>query len=283
MSARTARAAIGACRTTYAEYAAIAAVNWSTLREALKSGKHYQRALVTPQDETDAMRLGRATHTAVFEPDRLLREYVVWEGGRRAGGDWEAFRAMHASRTILKPEEYNTALAIRDAVRGHKTAARLLRSGAPECTLTWTDGATGLLCKARLDWFAPKALVDLKTTRDIEARRFGRHAADMLYHCQFAFASMGLLANGIKAAVKIIAVENEPPHDVAVYDLNDDVLWAGEVRVRAALDLVAECRAQKRWPGRYADEQPLALPTWEFPHDDIELELTMAGIGGRHD
>lgn len=257
---------------TFPEYQAIEAVNWSTLRYALKSAKHYQYCLSNPVEETDAMRLGRATHTAVFEPDRLLMKYTIWEGGRRFGKEWDAFCAANAKRTILQPDDYETAIAIRDAVRGHDEARKLLldRSGTPEYTLTWTDEETGLECKARLDWLA-QALVDLKTTRCIDARAFGRHAADMLYHCQLAFYVGGLAAKGITVPVYIIAVENKPPHDVAVYELDEDVLWAGEVKVREALELVARCRETNEWPGRYQTIQPLQLPAWEFPADELDL------------
>ncbi len=264
------------CQMTRPEYDALGAVNWSTLKYATKSAMAYQHALTCPKEDTDAMRLGRATHTAVFEPDRLLHEYVIWNGGRRQGKEWDDFKVMHEGRTILKPDEYDTAIAIRNAVRGHKAAAKLLKSGEAECTLQWTDQDTGIACKARLDWYSPKALVDLKTTRDIEARAFGRHAGALMYHGQFAFYAMGLFAHGIEAPVKIIAVESEPPHDVAVYDLNEDVLWAGEVKVRQALATVAACRKARKWPGRYPGELALALPVWEFPSEDEEEALTRA-------
>lgn len=276
MNRRRAKDAV--CRLGRVEYDAIDAINWSTLREATKSPLAYYHRLSNPPAETDAMRLGRAVHTAVFEPDRLLHEYVIWDQGRRAGAQWDAFKAMHEGRTILKPEEYDTATAIRTAVAGHKVAGKLLRGGQAECTLTWQDKDTGLACKARLDWLAPKVLVDLKTTRDIEIRAFGRHAAAMMYHCQLAFAFMGLQAHGVSVAVKIIAAEQDPPHDVAVYALSDDVLWAGEVRVREALAKVAECRKHKRWPGRYETEMQFMLPSWEFPSDEEECAL-IAAVG----
>lgn len=260
-----------ACPQTRPEYLDIAAVNWSTLKYAVQSGLHYQHGLTHAKEETDAMRLGRATHTAVFEPDRLLREYVIWEGGRRQGKDWDEFQQMHAGKTILKPEDYDTSIAIRDAVRAHSVAKKLLRAGQAECTITWVDDETGLPCKCRVDWLTGKYLVDLKTTRSIDARAFGRHAADMLWHCQMAFASMGLRANKQQRAVKLVAVEQEPPHDVAVFTVTDDMLWVGEEKVYAALALVAECRKAKKWPGRYPSELPLELPAWEFPKEDMDL------------
>lgn len=150
--------------------------------------------------------------------------------------------------------------------------------GEAECTVTWTDEQTGVACKGRMDWLDDCALVDLKTTRDIELRAFGRHCHTMQYHCQLAFYQMGLLANGIERLVKIIAVESEPPHDVAVYDLGEDALWAGEVKVREALRLVAQCRKEKRWPGCYPQTIELMLPGYAFPTED-ETDAALAIMG----
>ena len=266
---------------THRQYADIPAVNFSTLREAAKSALHYQYRLSNPPEETAAMRFGRAVHTAVLEPDRFPLEYVVYQNGRRAGKDWDEFSAMHAQQTILKLDEYETALRIRDAVRANKAARRYLRHGRPEVTLTWTDAETGLACKARCDWLTTKLGLDLKTTGDIEARTFGRLAHHFLYHCQLAFYGMGARANGMRLAWKIIAVEAQAPHDVAVFDLGADVLCAGEDKVRELLRLVAACRTSKKWPGRYAEEQPLDLPSWAFPENDDEIVMMgLAPAGG---
>ncbi len=252
-------------------------VNWSTLRYALQSGLAYRFCLDNDVPaETDAMRLGRATHTAVFEPQLFDQEYVVWEY-RRAGGDWEAFRNAHLTQTILRPEDAERALAIRSSVHAHPTARDLLVTGEAECTVTWTDGDTGVKCKGRMDWLTDTALVDLKTTKNIEIRAFGVHAASMLYHCQLAFYDMGLRANGIERVAKILAVESEPPHDVAIFDLNEDALWAGEVKVREALSRVATCRKQKCWPGRYPQAVELMLPGYAFPSDD-ETDAAIRGL-----
>jgi hypothetical protein len=88
----------------------------------------------------------------------------------------------------------------------------------------------------------------------------------------------GLLANGLELDVKIIAVEADEPHDVAVFALDDDTLWAGEEMWRGALRRVANCQAQGAWPGRYEAETLLVLPPWAFPPEDAEgLGITING------
>lgn len=259
------------------EYEGLDCVNWSTLRYAAQSGLHYKHCLTQETEETDAMRLGRAVHAAVFEPDTFTEGFVVWDGGRRAGGAWEEFRAANLTRTIIRAEDVQTVTGITEAVRSHAVAAALLSCGQAEVSVAWRDDATGIDCKGRMDWLSDAALVDLKTTRSIDIRAFGSHAASMLYHCQLAFYQMGLHAHGLERATKIIAVESAPPHDVAVYDLDEDVLWAGEVKVREALRLVAECRKRRQWPGRYPGELSFGLPAYAFPSEEEENRAIAEG------
>lgn len=275
MIARRILMAIEEASGSHADYASIDAINWSTLKEAARSALHYQYRLAHPAEETAAMRFGRAVHTAVFEPDRFPLEYVVFDGAARRGKDWEAFVAANANRTILRRDEYEKALAIRDAVRANKPAARLLRRGVAEATLSWTDPSTGLGCKGRIDFLGSRVAVELKTTQTVEARLFNSVAARMLYHCQLAFYDMGLRANGIEVQWKLIAIEAEPPHDVAVFAVGDDVLQTGAEQCRELLALVARCRSSRRqrWPGRYQEEQTLRLPTWALPDEADEFVL----------
>jgi exodeoxyribonuclease VIII len=251
-----------------AQYDRIEAVNFSTLKAMALSPLHYQHARAERPEPTWAMILGNVVHMAVLEPDRLPVDCAVFRGARRAGKEWDAFEAANAGRIILKEPEYEHALAIRDAVHAHPLAASLLARGAAEQSLTWTDEVTGLACKARLDWVGPGVLVDLKTARTVEARQFGAMAARLLYHVQMAHYRAGLMAWGIDVPTKIIAVENTAPYDVAVFDVDEHALYAGEEQRRELLDRVAECTRSGLWPGRYADALPLELPSWVFPDDE---------------
>lgn len=258
---------------SHADYASIPATNWSLLKELRRSPLHYRHRLTTPLADTARMAFGRAVHCAVLEPDRFPLEYIVWDGARR-GKEWAAFKLASGHRTILTADEYRTCLAVRDSVRSDPVAAPYLQDGESEVTIQWTDDATGIKCKARLDYFSAAALVDVKTTADVTDRIFGALAARMGYHGQMAFYHDGLAANGCDVPVKIIAVEAEPPHDVAVFDVDEDALWAGRQLYRGLLAMLAGCLETERWPGRYQTEVPLALPAWVYPDMDDEMVLT---------
>jgi hypothetical protein len=264
----------------FADYLKLDAVNWTTLKAMRRSPKHYRYVAAHPAEYTPAMMLGRAVHTAVLEPDRFPLDYAVWDGARRQGNAWEAFKIANAKRTILRADEYALCLAIRDAVRAHPVAKHLLEVGEAEKTITWTDPDTKLKCKGRLDWLNGIGLCDLKTTVDLDPFRFGAQVARLGHHCQLAFYRRGLHANGLDVPVKILAVEKEPPYDTAVFALDEETLYAGDEEVTELLRRVAECRKTNTWPGRFGEgEAPLALPGWAFGNfgDDVTgLGLTFA-------
>lgn len=262
----------------FADYCAIDAVNWSTLKEMAKSGAHYRHRLTNPRTDTASLRFGRAVHTAVLEPDRFALEYAVWDGGRRGTNAYKEFEAVNAGRTILTEDEYGTCLATRDAVRSHPAAAPLL-AGPSEIVLEWTDYDTALPCKARLDKAYLCSPVDLKTTTSTDPDDFGRTSGSLLYHGQLAFYQRGLQAcdpRGHRDAPRIIAVESDAPYDVVVYRLPDDALMAGDQLVSDLLAHVASCRSRDEWPGRFDTEQELHLPAWLMP-GDVGLGITIGG------
>jgi len=267
---------------TFDEYQALKGyLNWSLLKEAQKSMLHFRWRLANPLASTPAMDLGRAAHCAVLEPDRFFTDFAYFDGPRRAGKAWEEFAAVNVGRTILKPDDYEKVLAMRDAVFSHKIARRLLRGGKSEVSLKWTDEVTRMRLKARLDHVRGDTLVDFKTTRDLEERVFSRLAVKLGYISQLAMYRMGLIANGHdEGPVYMIAVESEGPFDVAVYELDDEALYAGEEIVRELLQKVKDYRRWTKPPGRYPYLKTLEVPPWFFD-DGKDQELILTGLKAR--
>jgi len=258
-------------------YFEIPAVNWSTLKFMRESPMMYRYRLSVPMEDTPALALGRATHTLVFEPETFSDGYVIWQGGRRAGKEWDAFCAENCDKTILRDQDAELVTAIAESVRRHPLVQPYLVAGGEfEVPALWRDPETGLECKARLDWLCRRGgiLLDLKTCISAEARRFGAAAARFGYHCQLAHyrnaAQLGL--NTQIRKVLIVAVEKEPPHDVAVFQVSEDDLYLANVEVTMLLRAVQVCRESNVWPGRYIEEQALQLPAWVSMDDEEEAE-----------
>jgi hypothetical protein len=265
----------------FSEYCALDAVNFSTLKSIDKSPLHYRYAVDVGREDTTGLLKGRATHTAVFEPDEFKSRYTIFPGKRRAGKEWTEFLAAHEGQEILKTDEYEQILAVRDAVHRHPVASKILAKGVAEETIQWRDEKTGLLCKGRLDWFNTAVLADLKGCSDGDARRFGALVARMKYHVQMAWYLDGLNAALDISPEKcsIIAAEINAPHDVAVFTLTDDDLLAGRETYEGWLQKVVECRESNTWPGRFPEEHLLSLPKYIFDdpdQDDATLGLIIS-------
>lgn len=258
---------------SFAEYAAIDAVNWSWLKSMRQSALHFQYHGEHSREDSVMFAKGRAFHTAVLEPDRLALDYAVFTGARRAGKAWDDFEVANANKTILKAEEFGKCLEMARAVKAHPAAARYLASGKAEQTIEWVDAATGIKCKARPDWLC-SAVVDLKSSREVGQAAFGKTAARLDYHGQLAFYRRGVVAlTGKELPLVFIAVEHEAPHDVCVYRVPESVADEADTMVSDLLFRVKQCRATGQWPGAHPDEEDLLLPPWALVGDGDE-ELT---------
>jgi len=264
-------------------YCQLDAVNASSLKAAAVSPLHYHYGLTHERPDTAAMAKGRAIHCATLEPDEFPRRYTVWKDARR-GKDWQAFSdaATDAGLEILTQAEYDDVLATRDAVRAHPVAACYIDVGNAEETITWTDDATGLPCKARLDFRVPlmrAVVVDLKTSRDIGDRAFGRQTHDLLYYMSAAHYLNGCRAvYGRDHEFIFIAVESNPPHDVRVGPLSEDAIYCGEQEAARLLRLVADCTASGEWPGAYPDEDTFDLPAWFYAQGERADTMALEGL-----
>ena len=249
---------------TFAEYIAIDAENWSSVKWMRDSARSYRWHRDNDQPSTTSQLRGRLLHHLVFEFEQVGTHYAIFEGDRRGTNEYKAFEAAHPDKPILKASEMDEVRAQAAAVRASPLVAPYLDDGEFELTLQWTDQATRLPCKGRVDWWHPatRTLLDLKGGT-INEQRFARVAANLGFVHQVG----GHYAAGIKATtsqppakVGFVVVEPKPPYDVALFVLSEKQIEAAHEEVTELLRQVASCRLRGQWPGRYAAEEPL----WEF-------------------
>lgn len=256
----------------FEEYLAAPGISASGLRAMSKSPLHYQHAINGERKETDAMRLGTATHCAVLEPGRFDSRFVIWEG-RRAGNEYKAFAANAAAsgQTVLTADQAESAMRIRDAVRAHPVAGPLVESGGEaEVSIFWEF--EGMPAKSRLD-MGGECIVDLKTSNanDMDPRLFSSKFARLGYHQQLAFYQR---AAGSELPVYAIAVESSAPFDVIAYRIPQWVLDVGHEANIAAAARIRECEATGVWPGRAPEELMIDFPDWAMPE---KFDLLISG------
>lgn len=275
-----------------AEYEAIDAIHWSTLKLMGKSPAHYLNALqpaTADESDTAARQRGRVLHMAIFEPHRLASEVVVYRD-RRAGKKWEDFEAAHEGKEIITSRMSDAVDGLRAAARASALASKYLAGGKAEQAVRWKHvtpavgdfPAVEFDCKGRLDFIANVgAIVDLKVTKDASPSGFGREVMRYDYHGQAAFYADGHEAmTGERLPFVIVAVEAVAPFVVQVYRVTDEQLELGRDLYTKHLAHLDVCRRTSSWPG-YADtEMPLHLPRWATPAEDEDASGFDLIIGG---
>ena len=266
------------------QYDAHPGVRWSMLSHLRKSPAHYQHALTHPRVATSALNTGSALHALVFEPETYAERFTIYtasktkgEGARKA---WDAFQedSQVQGLTILDTDEVQRAEGMAAAVRAKAGAYIAPSKGRAEIPITWTDTETDLLCKARLDWLTiDRLLIDLKSTRSTEEHAFANQAWKLGYFHQQIFYSMGVAAaTGCtleEVPFLFVAVESEPPYDVALFEPCEETRYAALEDVRKLLAQLAECQRRQKWPGRYDAPRMLKAPAYVLMSDEDEWKV----------
>jgi len=261
----------------FSEYLAAPGYGSGAVRQYLRSPAHFQHYLRTKgTPPTPAMLLGSATHCAVLEPHEFDQRYVLapdFDKRTKAGKeDWAIFAGENQDKEILTPDQYYTALAMRDVLLAMPEYQRLTSQAAligVEVSQFWTDSETGIKLKGRADMLREGGLcVDLKTTIDASPQGYPRAIARYASHIQAA-----LYCDAFECDRFIfVAIENKPPFAAGIYTLDEASLELGRQQYHAALAGIARCEREGVWPQGYG-EQEIGLPNWAFWEDEKEVVL----------
>lgn len=250
-------------------------VNKGALDQLARTPQHYRAWLASDeQHETPALLFGRALHALVLEPALFDREYAKQpafgdlrtKAGKELRDGWIA---SHHGVTPVSAEDWEKLQAMRDSVMNHPVAGPLFTGGQAEATAIWTDPRTGLLCKARMDYWRGDLCViaDLKTTEDASPSAFARSVVNYRYHVQQAHYTSGPQALGLGTPQFVfVAIEKSPPHAVGIYMLDADAEARGHELRERNMDTLTECLQTDTWPGLPSAVNTLALPAYAF-HD----------------
>lgn len=277
------------------EYRPIPAMSASGLKKFRRSPLHYRHEIDHPKPPTPALKLGRATHTAILEPDRYEQLWTVLsqcEGkkadGTRCGyaanlaragagycGRHDPMKGQPERDRVIKLDDHERVMAMREAIMAHPMAAAFI-AGHPdfaeiERSGVFEDPQTGAWSKFRPDRILRVGggyLIDLKTARDASRRVFTRVIAD-LYILQAAFYLRGIAALGEPLDNFVfVAVESDPPHGVACYEVSQTDLALADEKVTELLNRYKQCVATDNWPGYPEDVQEVFMPPWTFPQEN---------------
>lgn len=239
----------------FEQYKRLDAVNASFIKQFAKC----PASALLSMEPTRNMIIGQAVHALALEGEKAFLDQFVTApkcDRRTTAGksQWAEFEAANTDKVLLSQDELAQVQGCAKSLKAHPLAGRMLAEteGRPEVTLTWTDEATGLPMKARLDRLPlpdKRTIIDLKTTTDASLKAFTRQIVKLSYDLQAAVYMNGAAACGIDVdAFVFIAVQNCEPFTVSVLSLDTDwIHWAAN-EVDRQLALIKECKARSVWP-----------------------------------
>jgi exodeoxyribonuclease VIII len=260
---------------TYAEWPA---VNASILNGFSRTPAHvYYEMTHGGKKRTPSLDLGWYVHLAILEPERFEAEVIVppkLDKRTKVGkAEWAKFEAANAGKLFVDAATHEKVTAMAESMRAHETAREFFSGkGQNEISIVWEDGATGLLCKARIDRVSTigewPIVGDVKSARNASRREFERSIHLYGYAVQAVHYLAGLetlypIPDGAPfRRFVFFVVESEPPYCCACYELDDIALQEGELLRRKYLRAWKECTESGSWPGYAQGIDYASLPPW---------------------
>lgn len=248
-------------------YHASAGLSYSGLKQFAKTPAHFLAYLDSDRAETGAQRLGTLAHMAILERERFERTVQVIDGHRGTNAVKAAIAEAEANgKYVCKPQEYEDARRMADAVYKSPLIAKLLSGGQAEQSIRWRDPETGVLLRCRPDYLRKDGVVvDVKTYEDLSEESVQRQIAKMKYHWQSAFYLAGVNQT-LKLETKMFAhVFIDTKAFVArVVVLDDPSITLAENEIRPLINAYAESLKANNWPGYPEEILTTGLPSYAW-------------------
>ena len=265
-------------------------VRKSWFKHILKSGLHFKHFLENGDKDSEFMRFGNLVDTLLFELVEFETRYVhipemypsktgdkKWNWNATHCKEWRN-KAIEEGLIPISLNDENRARDIVDKIKRHSKAGNWLSEASYQVSLSWVDPETNLSCMGRIDALrANEGIIDLKITNNPHPGAFSRIINNFLYHAQGAFYHDGyLIATGKEPEelpsipFSIIAVEDQPPHDVVCYNLGPESFECGRIIYRTALDRYKEYKENDEYPGYSNVAEEIEIPM--YARNKIQME-----------
>lgn len=209
--------------------------------------------------------LGGPDNIVVRIPDEVLNKQ-----GHRKGKpylDWLAEQPPGVA--TIKSNEINAFEIIWEHLNRNTFARHCMESGELEKEHFWKDSETGICCRMRTDCLLPTCIVDWKTARSTDVRKFQSEIYWLRYDLRLAFYQRGILdLTGETLPVAFIAIKNQPGYDVRPLNISDSWMRSAQDRLSRVMDQIASFEIE-----RELDRDVVEIDEPRFATFDEQYEL----------
>lgn len=240
----------------------------SGLKLIERSPAHYAHA--GSRTPSRAIQIGSAIHCALLEPERFERDYVCsGTDDRRASEYKQAVKAKGTDEFVLTQPEWDKVVGMQAAAYANADAREVLQcDGEEELSVFAEDPDTGLTVKCRPDklahYYSGPVIADVKKCQDARPEEFAKSVARYGYDLAAAhYIDTFEAATGQRVYnYLLIAIEEEAPHGVMVYQLPEEWIDYGRQRRQQALLHAEQCDKSGEWPAYPEGIDVLMPPGW---------------------
>ena len=216
-----------------------------------------------PKDETKAMRLGSLVHLACLDPAKLKGSYYVRPETYPNNGDEKPWHHSalwcrqwltdHSDRPVVTVDDEMLMLGCVLSLHTHPLVRSLISCGHAEVSAF--SRHDNIRLRARPDLIATDDegriwVLDIKKCQDASTDGFTRHARTYRLPFQQSWYRYVLSLIGIEVfQFLFVAVEEKPPHGVAVFKLDPMIVDSQNEAVHMAIDIYTQCIESGKWPG----------------------------------
>jgi len=220
---------------------------------------------------TSAMIFGSAFHDSILLPETFESEYLVEpkfnKRTKEGKAEFELFQKENEGKTFLEQEDYDKVIKMRDKILSHPVAKKILDGALFEqsCFFKNSEFLLDVKCRPDILRLEDCIIADLKTTQDASVNEFKKSIANYKYDKQAAFYLdiLSSITGAQFTSFIFIAIEKEPPYEIAIYDLNEQSIAVGRELYKRDLRKLRKYIDDGEVIEGYAKHiQPLELPNW---------------------
>jgi len=224
----------------------------SSLKTLLKDlDAFYKEYILLEKPErksSNAFDEGTYAHSILLEPEEIKNEFRFFDGWRKAGKDWIAFKEKNSDYIILSTPQRKRVEAWTQTAKDLPAAMEILSGGESEYSVATT--LQGVKLKARADYINLDKgyIADVKTTaHPTDVDSFTYTCDQYMYQLSAALYCMLFEAHYGKPFDFYFVVLGKTDKKCEVYKLGQKSMHGGRIKVLEALKLYNNCLKTGNW------------------------------------
>lgn len=262
------------------QYHARNRVSNSRLSVLKRSPREYKQRFIERSwvdEPNDAFLVGELVHCFCLEPEWCASRYAIAPKVDRrttvGKAEFALFCEMATNKKVIEKKHYDQAQTLALRLGEHD----LFRSidWNPQRETVFVEHEIDFVfndaeCKAKLDYvdMARKLIVDIKTCQDASPGGFCKSVEAYGYHRQAAFyQEASRQCFGETFRFLFACVEKEPPHHIAVHELDSDAITVAYQELECLIDELKVRTERNNWEPEWSSGiVALSLSKWYKPN-----------------